>query len=627
MQSHAASKLKVELKLDDKLCHKHYTDLVIFDRHLPRQKRQKYEPEKHIEEVNLNEDIHKDEKRAFEWYLESAVGRNSKGQISVGKCYQNGISISKDEKKHSNGIPRDEKKPFKWYLKSANGGNPDGQLNVRNCYRDGIGVSKDEKRAFGWYLKSASGGNSDGQLNVGNCYRNGIGTIKDEKEASEWYLKSANYRDGVDVYNKSNFRKYSKKELSELIMQHRLIAENEQPIVNVHNVQLNFSNEIININYQPLRKNTELSKLDAIVRACDETLLSQDSYRQLAGVEPKLIREHDVVARRTEITNLINEMIKIETCNIDMDINSQPHVNDDQYKNGNGMYRSIKSILTVLLPIWTKSSLPILIPGDTIKLKLGGDGHSVGRKKTTICLYVGQEKYDVLAKIGRIFEHELFDLKKNSFFASNGVCWPVELYFCGDWKFMYIIMGLNAPNAKYFCLYCNCDAESRWDMDQVWTNTGNSKSARKPSLFPAIDQEYYVPDELHLLLHLAIQLEFFKTTNNKWNWTSLMGPDKKKMLEKFPVSQFISGEREKDIEQLWREFYRLYNVLRRSQLSDQEIYQYKIDAENWVRTFCCPNQGSINSIQNMDFSKVRCNSIHARICKAYAFIYATIKGE
>ncbi|RIB23909.1 hypothetical protein C2G38_2169996 [Gigaspora rosea] len=191
-------------------------------------------------------------------------------------------------------------------------------------------------------------------------------------------------------------------------------------------------------------------------------------------------------------------------------------------------------------------------------------------------------------------------------------------------------MGLNAPNAKYFCLYCDCDAESRWDMNQVWTNTGNSKSARKPSLFLAIDQEYYVPDELHLLLRisdvlieclfndlfkkkefekqikpiietifkdLAILLEFFKTTNNKWNWTSLMGLDKKKMLEKFPVSQFISGERVKDIEQLWREFYRLYNVLRRSQLSDQEIYQYKIDVENWVQTFCRPNQGSINSIQ------------------------------
>lgn len=34
MQSQAASELKVELKPDDQLCHKHYTDLVVFDRHL-----------------------------------------------------------------------------------------------------------------------------------------------------------------------------------------------------------------------------------------------------------------------------------------------------------------------------------------------------------------------------------------------------------------------------------------------------------------------------------------------------------------------------------------------------------------------------------------------------------------
>ena len=63
-------------------------------------------------------------------------------------------------------------------------------------------------------------------------------------------------------------------------------------------------------------------------------------------------------------------------------------------------------------------------------------------------------------EVGRIFENELLDLKNNGFFDCDNIQWPVELYFCGDWKFMYIIMGLNAPNANYFCLYCNCDAAS-----------------------------------------------------------------------------------------------------------------------------------------------------------------------
>ncbi len=39
---------------------------------------------------------------------------------------------------------------------------------------------------------------------------------------------------------------------------------------------------------------------------------------------------------------------------------------------------------------------------------------------------------------------------------------------------MYIIMGLNAPNSKYFCLYCNCESNLRWDMDQNFENSGNN---------------------------------------------------------------------------------------------------------------------------------------------------------
>jgi hypothetical protein len=97
--------------------------------------------------------------------------------------------------------------------------------------------------------------------------------------------------------------------------------------------------------------------------------------------------------------------------------------------------------------------------------------------------------------------------------------------------------------------------------------------------------------------NIKIHFEFFqsKSTGKQWNWTSLMGPDKKKMLEKFPVSQFIPGIRGKDIEELWREFYRLYLVLHKEIISDQEIDQFAIDAENWIRMFCRPTQGHMNS--------------------------------
>ena len=97
--------------------------------------------------------------------------------------------------------------------------------------------------------------------------------------------------------------------------------------------------------------------------------------------------------------------------------------------------------------------------------------------------------------------------------------------------------------------------------------------------------------------NIKIHFEFFqsKSTGKQWNWTSLMGPDKKKMLEKFPVSQFIPGIRGRDVEELWREFYRLYLVLHRTYFSDQEIDQFEIDAQNWICIFCRPTQGCINN--------------------------------
>jgi hypothetical protein len=46
---------------------------------------------------------------------------------------------------------------------------------------------------------------------------------------------------------------------------------------------------------------------------------------------------------------------------------------------------------------------------------------------------------------------------------------------------------------------------------------------------------------------------------------------------------------------LWREFYRLYTILHKEYLSDQEIDQFEIDTQNWIRMFYRPTQGHMNS--------------------------------
>ena len=96
---------------------------------------------------------------------------------------------------------------------------------------------------------------------------------------------------------------------------------------------------------------------------------------------------------------------------------------------------------------------------------------------------------------------------------------------------------------------------------------------------------------------IKVHFEFFKSRshNGKWDWTSLMGPDKKKVLQHFPIIDFISGRRGEDIQKLWRDFYDLYTILRKLNLTNSEIDDFEIKVKQWIKLFCRPNQGQMNS--------------------------------
>ena len=53
---------------------------------------------------------------------------------------------------------------------------------------------------------------------------------------------------------------------------------------------------------------------------------------------------------------------------------------------GNGAYRSIISLLDIIVPILTTSTPPVLKVGDKINIKLSGDGRNVGRKQKHVML-------------------------------------------------------------------------------------------------------------------------------------------------------------------------------------------------------------------------------------------------
>jgi len=151
-----------------------------------------------------------------------------------------------------------------------------------------------------------------------------------------------------------------------------------------------------------LDSTSDQTRLDAVVRACDEALLGRDGYRHLAAVVSTLFREYLVANRRNEINDIINAQIHVKTFNIDQEIhyddqfNINNNINDtsniliDDCEIGNGAFRSLSVLLKTLIPIWKAGENPTIVPGDTLYIKLGGDGRNVGRKQNhvlmTFCL-------------------------------------------------------------------------------------------------------------------------------------------------------------------------------------------------------------------------------------------------
>ncbi|CAJ0839035.1 8080_t:CDS:2, partial [Entrophospora sp. SA101] len=300
-------------------------------------------------------------------------------------------------------------------------------------------------------------------------------------------------------------------------------------------------------------------------------------------------------------------------------INSNIWVEDVEV--GNGIFCSISTLLKVLIPFWKSGEKPVIYYNKVLKPE----------HQFSICLYIGKEKYETLATVCKIFDSQIISLKAHGIIDNDNIHWPVEFYFSGNWKFTSIIMGLNAPNSTYFCLYCECKSKTRYNMDLSWPITGNNKGKKNPSLFTSIELLNYVPDELHILLqitdvlmeclfkdlfkknnfgkgikkkiekkmsHINVHFEFYHSGNNKsasWTWTSLMGPEKKKILQSFPVSEFVTGSHGIAIENLWHQFFNLHEMLRKPSYNEEDIIKFELEAKNWVRSFCQPTLGIINS--------------------------------
>lgn len=109
--------------------------------------------------------IEKDIPAALELFRKSAAGGDNYGLSNLAYRYKYG----------KDGCPKDEKKAFELYLQAAKQGHASAQECVGLAYDFGHGVDKNYEKAVEWYKKAAAKSLKIAQNNLGSKYENGQG--------------------------------------------------------------------------------------------------------------------------------------------------------------------------------------------------------------------------------------------------------------------------------------------------------------------------------------------------------------------------------------------------------------------------------------------------------------------
>ncbi|CAG8850142.1 24734_t:CDS:2, partial [Gigaspora margarita] len=162
-------------------------------------------------------------------------------------------------------------------------------------------------------------------------------------------------------------------------------------------------------------------------------------------------------------------------------------------------------------------------------------------------------------------------------------------------------------------------------MDQLKQNLNIYNGHRFLSLFNMILLDHWIPDELHVMLRITnrlwvlvlheieengfyndiaqeiiiyemkkinVHFEFWQESQT-WNYTSLMGEDKLKVLRCFDFSKILPLSRAKIIRKLWDEIYDLYKAMC-NPITDSN--KFKESTKNWLKLFLTPSTGTSNNL-------------------------------
>lgn len=229
---------------------------------------------------------------------------------------------------------------------------------------------------------------------------------------------------------------------------------------------------------------------------------------------------------------------------------------------------------------------------------------------------------------------------------------PVEMYLGGDYKFLLLIMGMKGATSGYACVWCTIHKTLRSDMTKpmnyYWKESKRTLddmkrcalkqqySCEHPPLLE-IPLENVVLDELHLMLRVTDKLtknlvteaisrdkkdNLHKAPRNRtathlnslvkaicscgvsfsvWekknadgsgsgthDFTSLMGTDKKLLLEKLPakLDGIIGPTTSSTVIKIWKDFNDIYTRdLLKKDPTDEDIENYFAKVTAWVTLF------------------------------------------
>ena len=125
-----------------------------------------------------------DYNKAFALLEPYAIKRDTEAVLRLAYMYHFGL-----------GTEKDEKKAFEHYLEAADDGVEGLEMILADFWLNGRGGKSDTAQALSWWRKAALKGNTEAMALLGKAHAEALGTVQDYVEAHRWYNLAASKGD------------------------------------------------------------------------------------------------------------------------------------------------------------------------------------------------------------------------------------------------------------------------------------------------------------------------------------------------------------------------------------------------------------------------------------------------